>query len=110
MPTSKSAEKRVRVSERRRVRNKSIRSEVKTRITSAEGQIFAGQLEAARQSVTAAISSLDEAAEKGILKTNNSARRKSRLMKKLNRALASAASGAEPKTAEPKKAEPKKAG
>ena len=59
---------------------------VKTRITRAERLIFAGDLEAAQSAVVAAISTLDKAAEKGILHPNNTARRKSRLMKKLNEA------------------------
>jgi len=37
--------------------------------------------------VVAAISSLDKAAEKGVIHPNNAARRKSRLIKKLNEAL-----------------------
>ena len=88
MPGTKSAQKQVRVSERRRLRNKSVRSAVKTNITKAERLIFSGELEAAREAVVGAVSSLDKAAEKGILQRNNAARRKSRLMKKLNQALA----------------------
>jgi len=59
----------------------------KTNITKAERLIFSGELEEAQKAVVAAISSLDKAAEKGILHANNAARRKSRLMKKLNAAL-----------------------
>lgn len=88
MPSSKSTEKRVRIAEKRQLRNKSVRSEVKTSITKAEKLIFSGELEAARQAVITAIGSLDKAAEKGILHSNNTARRKSRLMKKLNQAQA----------------------
>ena len=86
MPVTKSAKKQVRVDKRRRLRNKSIRSLVKTSITKAERLIFSGELEAAQGAVVAAISSLDKAAEKGIIHPNNAARRKSRLMKKLNEA------------------------
>ncbi len=86
MPVTKSAKRQVRVDKRRRLRNKSIRSLVKTSITKAERLIFSGELEAARGAVVAAISSLDKAAEKGIIHPNNAARRKSRLMKKLNEA------------------------
>ena len=100
MPRSKSAQKQVRVSERRRLRNKSVRSEVKTNITKAERLIFSGELEAAREAVVTAISSLDTAAEKGILHRNNTSRRKSRLMKKLNEALALSLAGTEPEEAE----------
>ncbi len=86
MPVTKSAKKQVRVTERRRLRNRSIRSLVKTNITKAERLIFSGELESAQAAVVAAISSLDKAAEKGIIHPNNAARRKSRLMKKLNEA------------------------
>ena len=81
----------MRVAERRQLRNKSVRSLCKTNITKAEKLIFSGELESARQTVEAAISSLDKAAEKGIIHPNNAARRKSRLMKKLNEAQTSAA-------------------
>ncbi len=88
MPGSKSAQKQERVGERRRLRNKSVRSRCKTNITKAERLIFSGELESAREAVAAAIRSLDKAAEKGIIHPNNTARRKSRLMKKLSEAQA----------------------
>lgn len=90
MPGSKSAQKQVRVTERKRLKNKSITSRCKTNITKAERLIFSGELEAAGQAVTVAIASLDRAAEKGVIHPNNAARRKSRLAKKLNEAQAAA--------------------
>ena len=98
MPKSKSVQKQVRVTEKRRLRNKSIRSLCKTNITKAERLIFLDELESAQPMVVDAISSLDKAAEKGVIHPNNAARRKSRLMKKLNQALA--LSSAEPETEE----------
>ena len=98
MPKSKSVQKQVRVTEKRRLRNKSIRSLCKTNITKAERLLFLGELELARSMTVDAISSLDKAAEKGVIHPNNAARRKSRLMKKLNQALA--LSSAEPETEE----------
>ncbi len=89
MPSSKSAEKQVRVTERKRLKNKSITSQCKTNVTKAEKLIFSGDLKAAQEAVAVAITSLDKAAEKGIIHSNNAARRKSRLMKKLNEAQAS---------------------
>ena len=89
MPISKSIQRQVRVSERKRLRNKPIRSRCKTTITKAEGLIFSGELEAAGKAVVVAVSSLDKAAGKGVIHPNNAARRKSRLTKKLNRAQAS---------------------
>ena len=88
MPQIKSAQKQVRANERRQLRNKSIRSQCKTSITKAEKLIFSGELESGRGAVMVAISSLDKAAEKGIIHPNSAARRKSRLMKKLNEAQA----------------------
>ena len=87
MPHSKSARKQMRVSEKRRLINKSVRSLCKTNITKAERLIFSGELESAQKVVVAAVGSLDKAAEKGVVHPNNAARRKSRLMNKLNEAL-----------------------
>ena len=88
MPVSKSVEKQARVAGRRRLRNKSVRSLCKTNITKAERLIFSGEQEPAQKAVVTAISSLDRAAEKGVIHPNNAARRKSRLVNKLNEALA----------------------
>jgi small subunit ribosomal protein S20 len=85
---SSSAEKAARIAIKRHRRNKSIRSQVKTDITTAEKLIFTGDIEGARAAVTAVASALDKAAGKKILHANNAARRKSRLMKKLDKAKA----------------------
>ena len=90
MANIKSAQKQVRVSQRRRLRNKSVRSRAKTLVHKAEGLIYSGEVEPAEAGTLAAISSLDKAAEKGVIHPNNAARRKSRLMKKLNKAKTSA--------------------
>ena len=86
MPHSKSAQKEARASKKKQLHNKSIRSLSKTKITKAEGLIFSGELELGRDATKDAISSLDKAAEKGVIHPNNAARRKSRLMHKLNEA------------------------
>ena len=86
MANTKSAQKQMRVAQRRRVRNKPVRSQTKTLVGKAEELIFSGDIEPAQGAVTAAISSLDKAVGKGILHPNSAARRKSRLMKKLNKA------------------------
>jgi len=96
---SKSSQKQMRVSEKRRLRNKSIRSLCKTNITKAEKLIFLGERDSAQSAVVAAIGSLDKAAEKGVIHPNNAARRKSRLMKKLNQALALSSAEPEPEEA-----------
>ena len=110
MPNIKSAEKRVRGTERKRLRNKSARTMCKTNINKAERLIFTGDVNAAQEAVAVAITSLDKAAEKGIIHPNNAARRKSRLMKKYNQmqAQAPAPAPAKPKAAKAKpKAKPK---
>ena len=86
MPVIKSAQKQERVAGKKRLRNKSVRSQCKTEITKSEKLVFSGELEAAEKAVASTLSALDKAAEKGIIHANNAARRKSRLMKKLNRA------------------------
>lgn len=100
MAVSKSAPSKERSAEGRHQRNKSVRSQVKTNITKAEKLIFSGKLEEAREAVVAAVASLDKAAEKKIIHGNNAARRKSRLMKKLNAMVASPSIEAEPEKAE----------
>jgi len=86
LPNTKAAQKQVRVTQKKSLRNKPIKSLAKTNIIKAEKLIFSGELKSAQEAVVAAVSSLDRAAEKGIIHPNNAARRKSRLLKKLNEA------------------------
>ena len=79
----KSALKRVRSSERKRIRNRQFRSRAGTHIKEARASMDSGDLEAARGEVLLATKMLDKAANKGILHPKNVARRKSRLMKRL---------------------------
>ena len=92
MPTTKTAEKEMRVADRRKARNKSVRSQTKTTVSKAEHTIASGNLDAAKVDVVKAISSLDKETKKGKSHTNNAARRKSRLMKKLNKSAAATTS------------------
>jgi small subunit ribosomal protein S20 len=94
--TSKSAQKQVRVSSRRRLRNKSVRSALKTNITKAERLLFVGEIGEAEKTVAEAVASLDRAASKGIIHNNNAARRKARLIKKLNQVKSQAQDLPEP--------------
>ncbi len=86
MANTKSAKKRIRTNERKHERNTVYRSRVKTMVKKAEQSIFSGSPDEA--TIREAISTLDKAAVKGIIHKNNAARRKSRLMKKLNAAAA----------------------
>lgn len=82
MANTPSSRKRIRINERKRVRNVMYRSRVKTVIKKAETGIFAKKPD--EEVVREAMRTLDKAAGKGIIHKNNAARRKSRLMKKLN--------------------------
>jgi len=84
-----SAQKAARGAERKRLRNRAVRSAVKTYITKAEKLISSKEIEPAKEAVTAAIKTLDKAGNKGVIHSNKAARHKSRLMKKLNRVLSS---------------------
>ena len=85
---TRSAAKAHRQSLKRRLRNRVVRSATKTALKQAVVRIASGDLEAARQEVRAAISTLDTAVRKGVLHPNNAARRKSRLLLKYNAAIA----------------------
>lgn len=92
MPNLPSAQKRMRIEEKRRIRNKSIKSTVRTEITKARSAIAASPAEPTTvEAVRAAVSELDKAVTKGVLHRNNAARRKSRLMARLNKAMAAQA-------------------
>jgi len=79
----KSAIKRNKQNEKRRLRNRVYRGRARTFVKDARESIAAGSLEEARAATLKAVSALDKAAEKGTLHRNNAARRKSRLMKRL---------------------------
>ena|SRR5919204_1296427 len=93
MANTAAAKKEARASVGRTLRNRSVRSAVKTGVVKARRAIAEGG-EGSAEAALAAISELDRAAEKGILHPNNAARRKSRLMKRLNGAGAAAAAPA----------------
>jgi small subunit ribosomal protein S20 len=82
----KSALKRIRSSERKRQRNKPVRTALKTYVKSAQTQITTGE-DTSAEAVVRAMSELDKAAAKGIIHKNQAARRKSRLMAKLNKTV-----------------------
>ena len=84
MANTKSAIKAIRVAERRRLVNLPIRSGVKTALRKARTAIEQGDTVVARDATTVAVSKLDKAASKGVIHWRNAARRKSRLMRKLN--------------------------
>lgn len=87
MANTKSALKRIRSSERKRLRNRIIRGQARAFVKNTRRAIEAGDLAMAQQLLQKAISALDKAAEKGVIHRNNAARRKSRLMRAFNQAM-----------------------
>jgi len=84
LANTKSAIKRLRSAERRRVRNRLHRGRARTTVKKARRLMDEGRLEEAREAVRVAVSALDNAAQKGVIHKNNAARCKSRLMRHLN--------------------------
>ncbi len=89
MANTKSAQKRIRSDERKRLRNQKVRSRVRTFLKKAE-QSIGTDTELTIEAIRQACSELDKAATKGVIHKNNAARRKSRLMAKFNKANAQA--------------------
>ena len=77
MPNIKSAKKRVKVIETKTLRNKAIKSDLKTALKKAD----AAQGEEKAAAVKAAIKKVDMACSKGIMHKNKAARKKSQLAK-----------------------------
>jgi small subunit ribosomal protein S20 len=83
MANIKSQKKRILTNAKAAERNKAVKSELKTRTKNA---IKAVGSEDADEALRLAVKRLDMAAAKGVIHKNQAARRKSRLMKKLNAA------------------------
>ncbi|WP_288477043.1 30S ribosomal protein S20 [uncultured Clostridium sp.] len=84
MANIKSAKKRIKVTETKTLRNRMVKSALKTAIKKFESAVEANNAEEAKTLFVAATKSLDMAASKGILHKNMAARKKSRLAAKLN--------------------------
>ena len=84
MPNKKSAIKALRQSTKRAVKNIKIKKRIKAVIKESQKIIGLKEKETAGEKVKAAIKAIDKAVQKKILKKNSGARKKSRLMKKLN--------------------------
>jgi small subunit ribosomal protein S20 len=87
LANTKSAIKNIRKSERKRERNTVFRSRARTLVGKTRRLIKEGDLEGAQQTAQLAAKALDKAAQRRVIHPNNAARRKSRLMKRLNDAL-----------------------
>ena len=82
MANIKSQEKRNRTNERRRLRNKSVKSGLKTAIRKFREAAAAGDADQAKALAAQANKKLDKAASKGVIHKNQAANRKSSISKK----------------------------
>jgi small subunit ribosomal protein S20 len=83
MANTKSAAKRFRQSEKRRLHNRIFRNRARSYVKNARAKIQSGNVETAVEATRAAIKDLDMLASRGVIHPRNAARRKSRLMKQL---------------------------
>ena len=81
MANIKSQKKRILTNAKAAERNRAVRSELKTRVKQAEAAVGTDESDAA---IRVAVKRIDSAASKGIIHKNTAARRKSRLMKRIN--------------------------
>jgi small subunit ribosomal protein S20 len=86
MPNHKSAEKRVRQSEKRRTINRSHRTKVRTYIKKLRSALDSGSAQDVAKVLPETISVIDKSVQKGVLHANAAARYKSRLTAKANQA------------------------
>jgi small subunit ribosomal protein S20 len=86
MPNHKSAEKRVRQNESRRIINRSNRSRLRSAIKDLRGVLATGPAKDATAMLPKTVSEIDKAVQKGVLHRNAAARQKSRLTARVNQA------------------------
>jgi len=89
MANTRSALKRIRQNEKRRLRNKAVKSRMRTAIRKFLQIINEGDLERAQAELNRVYSEIDRAARKGVIHPNQAARRKQRLARRLQAARAS---------------------
>lgn len=85
MPNIKSAKKRVKVAERNRVRNRVWKSRVRTEQSKIEEALKAGELNTCDEQIKTYYEVIDKAINKGVLHKNAGARKKARLVKRINK-------------------------
>ena len=86
MPNIKSAMKRVKVNEKKNLRNRMVKSAMRTSIKKYDAAVAAGTADAKALGTVAG--AVDKAASKGVIHKNAANRKKARLAKRLNKAAA----------------------
>lgn len=85
MANIKSQIKRIRTNEKRRLRNQSVKSELKTLVRKTREAVEAGDKDAAVEALKAASRKLDKAVSKGVIHKNQAANRKSKLARRVSK-------------------------
>ncbi|MGH9942722.1 MAG: 30S ribosomal protein S20 [Pyrinomonadaceae bacterium] len=89
MPNHKSAEKRMRQNERRRLINRGNRTRMRSQVKKLRAALTAGDAGALQALLPETISMLDKSVQKGVIHRNTAARYKSRLTTRVNQAVTS---------------------
>jgi small subunit ribosomal protein S20 len=84
MANIKSQKKRIITNERRRMRNKGVRTALRTYVKRFRQSVASGNLDEAAEALKVASRALDRAVSKGVIHKNNAANRKSQLVRRLN--------------------------
>lgn len=84
MANIKSQIKRNRTNEKARLRNKAVKSELRTHVRAVREAVAGGDKETAENALQVASRKLDKAVSKGVIHANQAANRKSRLAKAVN--------------------------
>jgi small subunit ribosomal protein S20 len=85
MPIKESAKKALRQAKKRRVLNLARQKAAKDIVKKIKKMAIAGQKDEAKKLMASAYQAIDKAAKRGVIKKNTAARKKSRLMKMLNK-------------------------
>ncbi|MGA4669639.1 30S ribosomal protein S20 [Propionibacteriaceae bacterium Y1923] len=82
MANIKSQMKRIKTNEKARLRNKAVKSELRTHVRNFREAVEAGETEKAQELAKVATRALDKAASKGVIHANQAANRKSAVASK----------------------------
>jgi small subunit ribosomal protein S20 len=85
LANTKSAKKRIKVTIKKALRNKMIKSRTKTAMKKVVAACTANDAAAARRALMGAVKTIDKATSKGVYHKNNAARKKSKLARMVNR-------------------------
>jgi small subunit ribosomal protein S20 len=85
MPHTRSARKRLRQNQERRLRNRAIKKEIKTHIKNLQAAVQSGNADQLQAQFLVTIRKLDKAAAKGVVHRNLAARKKSQLAKLISK-------------------------